>query len=413
MRTFLYYPWMNLFLVVLMAAGTAHGEEYRVEADLNCTNQPIQSDVVLVTNLDEGIVFECTVRMTPSPPEGYLPAPATYEWRIDSGELNVEGTRAIWRNMKPGMQRLQVSGTLHYLAPKPASFFSSQKPDIVQPFQAEVICLVPHVIDDLSTGFVHDFEVGYFPDPNNPADLENLSSASLANRVKQHADAYQQPRYFYEVTPDTYGLRIYEDYTLGEFDLDPRFSDLEYPRYIALHPDIIHKTVEFENVVREAGIPVTKLKIFYGFRSPKYNLGSMEDDGNTALKTPFSMHMYGKAIDFIIDEDNDLVMDDLNGDGKTTVADANVLLKLADQLDTRLMTTKPHLVGGAGPYYHHDYWERGEFAQSPYLHIDTRGFTAPGGRLIRWSAVDKIGVRNQDNPYRLKQAIPPYPFELP
>ena len=49
---------------------------------------------------------------------------------------------------------------------------------------------------------------------------------------------------------------------------------------------------------------ITHLKFIYGFRPPIFNIGTFQNDPET-LKTIFSMHQYGKAVDIIIDEDND------------------------------------------------------------------------------------------------------------
>ena len=49
------------------------------------------------------------------------------------------------------------------------------------------------------------------------------------------------------------------------------------------------------------------------------------------------------------------------------------------------------LVGGAGWYYHHDYYQRGEqVAQTPYVHMDVRGYTRPDGSLVRWVGEDAL-----------------------
>ena len=54
---------------------------------------------------------------------------------------------------------------------------------------------------------------------------------------------------------------------------------------------------------------VTGLTPIYGFRSPRFNRQTIEGTPDKNLKVWWSMHQYGRAMDFIIDEDNDLVMD--------------------------------------------------------------------------------------------------------
>ena len=261
-------------------------------------------------------------------------------------------------------------------------------------------------MDSIDDGLVEGFPVGLYPDPTDPTDLRKINKSSAA-RIRNHADKYMPPKYFFKVTPETYKLKIYKEYTLGDFDLDPRFMDLEYPRYIAIHPYILEKLDVLEQLMEADGHTISKFNIIYGYRSPAYNIGSFKSDGDMSLKEPFSTHMYGRAVDFIVDEDNDLVMDDLNGDGQITVADAIRLKEYVDRLDRRLRDEGSDRVGGAGYYIHHDYWERGEYAQSPYVHMDVRGFTSETGTLIRWRGADTAGIGKMMNPYRKKTALPP------
>ncbi len=160
----------------------------------------------------------------------------------------------------------------------------------------------------------------------------------------------------------------------------------------------------------EEGYNVSKFKFIYAFRCPAYNRGARSRDGEDTLKSAFSMHMYGKAVDMIVDEDDDLVIDDLNRDGKISVDDAKVLFQLVHKLDKRLREQGSDLIGGRGWYYHHDYYERGDYAQTPYVHMDVRGFTRDDGTLIWWPGKDKIGITKEENPYRVKKPAPPYPW---
>ena len=68
--------------------------------------------------------------------------------------------------------------------------------------------------------------------------------------------------------------------------------------------------------------------------------------------------------------------------GKIDIDDARVILHYVNQLDKKYQNENSPLVGGAGIYSHHDFKGR---VQSPYIHIDVRGFTNPDGSLIRWS----------------------------
>lgn len=55
-----------------------------------------------------------------------------------------------------------------------------------------------------------------------------------------------------------------------------------------------------------------------GYRTPYYN----RSIGN---ETRYSRHVYGDAADIYVDDDDDGIMDDLDGDGKSTLDDARTL----------------------------------------------------------------------------------------
>ena len=81
--------------------------------------------------------------------------------------------------------------------------------------------------------------------------------------------------------------------------------------------------------------------------------------------------MYGDAADIYPDvEGGDGVMDDLNGDGRVTRADANFLYDFAD----RLYRGRSDLdAGGIGAY-------GANAVHGPFVHVDGRGSRARWGR---------------------------------
>ena len=103
--------------------------------------------------------------------------------------------------------------------------------------------------------------------------------------------------------------------------------------------------------------------IMSGYRTPFYNtaIGSAQ----------FSRHMYGDASDIYPDVvGNDGIMDDLDGDGMTTRADAEFLYDYAE----RLYTSNVHLpAGGIGAY-------SANAVHGPFVHVDGRGHPARWGR---------------------------------
>lgn len=394
-------------LLILSAAlvfGTANPKEipdYQANTEIRCKNCEFRSDVLFVTDVDNLLPFQCVVKPKSEIPEGYVPAPTAYQWKVTSGTVEIKENECLWKSPTFGLQEIQVSGTLKFLAPQPKGIFARKQANIEIPFHAALKCLLPVKVDSLSDGKVNGFEVGKYMDPTKVRNLKNPSAPSM---IQIHQETYQPPKLFYAVTPETYRLRIFKDYTLGDFDLDPRFLPLTYPRYIAINPRILKKIDLLETIVRNAGVHLTKFRIFYGFRSPAYNLGSREEEGNKNLKSKYSIHMYGLAVDIMIDEDDNLIMDDLNGDGYTSEDDAKKLLQYVNQLDKELTDKGSDLVGGAGPYPHLDFYERGAYAQSPYVHMDARGYMA------RWVGQDTIGIRKEKDPYALKSPIPPWPW---
>ena len=80
--------------------------------------------------------------------------------------------------------------------------------------------------------------------------------------------------------------------------------------------------------------------------------------------------MYGDAADVYIDtKPRNGTMDDLNGDGVITKADANYLYDYAAGLFKR----KKHKQGGLGSY-------KANAVHGPFVHVDARGRPARWGR---------------------------------
>ncbi len=372
-----------------------------VNAVLVCTNQEIQSEVVFVTTDEPLIELQCQLEDNINVPDGYRKGLPQIKWYASSGELKGSDVEKKWVNPEQGLQNVIVGGEV------PLTAIGGDTSKMIHvPFEASLEFIVPEYVEDISSGIVNGFEVGKYPDPTDPDDLAKTGSPSL---VRNNADAYQKPKKFYEISPETWDKTIYRDYELWEFDLDPRFTGHEMPRYIALTPQALKKIGLLEDRMNADGVAVTKFNLIYGFRSPKYNLTSWRADGEDSLKSPFSMHMYGKAVDFIVDEDEDFVLDDLNGDGKTDVNDAYVLSDYVGKMDKDLLEEKSDLMGARFVYYHHDFHQRGAYAQTPYVHMDVRNYLGSNG-IINGTFQQTIEL-DKTNPYQLKKPIPHLPFQ--
>lgn len=129
-----------------------------------------------------------------------------------------------------------------------------------------------------------------------------------------------------------------------------------FPKYLYVNNDGLMMLEELLSFVQNEGIKVSKFAFISGYRTPHYN----RSIGNGK----HSRHQYGDAFDLYIDEDGDGRMDDLNGDGKLTVADVDVLYKVFEKFQKQSRYN-----GGIGRYKpasHH----------GGFVHIDNRGFTA-------------------------------------
>lgn len=243
-----------------------------------------------------------------------------------------------------------------------------------------VTVISPISSDYLEDGVVEGFNMGRYLNPQDEARIRRYGVTS--SWFKKYPDRYTVPRYFYCVTHDNKDLKISRHYTLGDYAMDYPWFTLGFPQYIALDYNLFHKLEALQDAMNNDGFAFDKFVFIYGFRPPSFNLGDTAGDGEDNLKAPFSMHQYGRAVDIIIDTDRDLVLDDLNRDGVINIQDARVMLRYINELDKKYCADNDmSLVGGAGVYDHNDFKGR---VQSPYLHIDTRGFVRDDGTLIRW-----------------------------
>ncbi|WP_194441575.1 D-Ala-D-Ala carboxypeptidase family metallohydrolase [Pseudoalteromonas simplex] len=129
-----------------------------------------------------------------------------------------------------------------------------------------------------------------------------------------------------------------------------------FPKYLYVNNDGLMMLEDLLSFVQNEGIKVSKFAFISGYRTPHYN----RSIGNGK----HSRHQYGDAFDLYVDEDGDGRMDDLNGDGKLTIADVDVLYKVFEKFQKQSRYN-----GGIGRYKpasHH----------GGFVHIDNRGFTA-------------------------------------
>lgn len=165
---------------------------------------------------------------------------------------------------------------------------------------------------------------------------------------------YNRPAGFVEVTPLKMNVPVSPHFTLGQFVAKQKSG---FPKYLILREQLLLKLEMILQEVNEMGIQAHTLHVMSGYRTPYYN----KLIGN---QTTYSRHLYGGAADIFIDTNEDEYMDDLNGDGKATVADAHVLAEIvASNID--VASYRP-FIGGLGVYAPAPH-------RGPFIHVDVRG----------------------------------------
>jgi hypothetical protein len=173
------------------------------------------------------------------------------------------------------------------------------------------------------------------------------------------SEAYRPPSGIIEVTLENVNLQVSEHFRLGDF-LTKGQVDV-WPKYVLISPRLLDKAELTLQEMARRGHVLQHVGVISGFRTPSYNAHG----GDTSGRGELSRHMYGDALDFYVDNDRDGRMDDLDGDGKITIADARVLAEAADAVEKAHAT----LVGGIGIY-------APTGAHSGFVHVDTRGYRA-------------------------------------
>lgn len=165
---------------------------------------------------------------------------------------------------------------------------------------------------------------------------------------------YLPPGGFVEVTPANRDALVSPHFTLGQFQ-SKQAGD--YPKYLILQENLLVKLELILEEVNAYGVDANTLHVMSGFRTPFYN----RSIGN---RTTYSQHLYGGAADIFVDENADQYMDDLNGDGRVTEADARVLAEIVEEKAAAL--DAPSFAGGLGIY-------GATASHGPFIHVDVRG----------------------------------------
>jgi len=204
----------------------------------------------------------------------------------------------------------------------------------------QAFVIVP--FDRLQGGVLNGYRIGSYPEKP----LRGLAD-------------YRPPAGFVEVTPENENVLISPHFRLGQFLCKQPAGSR---KYVVLSERLLLALEYILERVNQAGYRATTFNIMSGYRTPAYNssLGNVH----------YSMHQWGGAADIFIDENGDGMMDDLNGDGRCDIRDAEVLYRLIDE--AAALPEAQGLIGGLGKYRAND-------AHGPFVHVDVRR----GGKA-RW-----------------------------
>jgi uncharacterized protein YcbK (DUF882 family) len=206
-----------------------------------------------------------------------------------------------------------------------------------------LIALIPFAAKN--GGTFQGYRIGYWP------------------RERRSVTLYGLPDGFIEVTEENQDVALSSRFHVRDFLTKDQGA--VWPKYLVIQPTLLDKLELIADALELQGKP-SAIKVLSGFRTPQYNAKGV---CRRCGRAKDSRHMYGDASDIYVDGDGNGVMDDLNGDGKVSIADARFLAAIADQVESE----HPELTGGIGIY-------RATGAHGPFVHVDTRGFVARWGR---------------------------------
>lgn len=198
----------------------------------------------------------------------------------------------------------------------------------------QAFVLVPYSRLQEGRGYVNGYRIGQYP-----------------SRVLRGRSIYRAPAGFVEVTRENENVLVSPHFRLKQFLCKQPGG---YPKYVVLDERLLQKLEYLLELANASGYPASTFHIMSGYRTPAYN--------HSLGNVPYSRHTWGAAADVFIDENHDSRMDDLNGDGRSDVRDAEALLAVFDTPEDR---------GGLGKY-------PPTAAHGPFVHVDVRD------RRARW-----------------------------
>jgi hypothetical protein len=171
--------------------------------------------------------------------------------------------------------------------------------------------------------------------------------------------SYANPKGFIEVTKQNKDTAVSEHFKLGQFLTKDQFD--VWPKYVIIEPKLLDKLELAVTDLKAQGVKIQHVHVMSGFRTPRYNKGG----GNTGGRANLSRHMYGDGADVYVDNNRDGQPDDITGDGRVDLKDAELFGRAVERVESKY----PALVGGVGLY-------KACCGHGPFTHVDTRGYRA-------------------------------------
>jgi hypothetical protein len=222
--------------------------------------------------------------------------------------------------------------------------------------------LYPITVTDASSGAAVRLQLFVLtPWDHEGERLDGYRIGQYRKRALRGLPSYERPPGFIRVTEANKDVRVAPHFRLRQF-LCKQTDDM--PQYVLMRTRLLQALEHLLAAANAQGIAASTFHVMSGYRTPYYN----RRIGNT---TGYSRHLYGDAADIFVDRDGDHYMDDLNGDGRATVADARLLARIARRtvLGGSSSSQRPPFRGGLGVYGPASH-------RGPFVHVDLRGYRA-------------------------------------
>ncbi len=284
-----------------------------------------------------------------APNSAFVPLPgstANISVCAEHGGKPIKGTYT-----SPSSSRSEEATTLRFAVPEEPGLkridFTTQGCPTVS-----VYCLVPFHAPDAVSGTVAGVSIGKYPNPSQGTD-----------KVREYPSRHVAPTYFVEINEQTESLKLSPIVKIG--DLVCPTSKENPTRHVNFAPvdySLIIKVEAGWQLFSARNPEIPNWRFISWFRTPAHN---KRERGSS-----FSRHIYGDALDIIVDLNDDWRMDDLNGDRRIDMKDALVIASVFEELETTFALPW----GGVGTYEY-----PGDESMGAAVHIDTRGFWARWG----------------------------------